>query len=455
MHTLRNITERVVLLSAGPGDASGWPKGFKPKGKVHVPGQSALVMPGDLAGFAPVDGPGNVEACLPEITVSEARSAHALLLGSPSFVLPLEKPSTDELVGLGCDPAKFRSERARAFCLSVCVKLPSGSLIFGAARVVALENGIRMGSTLLLQSDDQWSRTLDEVEDRIISYLPFVADGVHPKPEPNGKPWKKVVALLGAPHGEESAPSTWKSQLMLTAGLREIDLDIRVSPESARSIIIADLRSNPPSALLVWADWVAHPQVFIQPFVAARPGAKADILGSSDRSLTFEENVSELAMHLREVSPILEGEPENSEDARSWSEAAEQILALSGPHFLLTQRAVRMLVDNPYPKPGRMLSHVESLARVAMEYHQMRGDLGGRLSEYAMENEGIEVALTDSTINPPAVESITVNGQPVYAIPHVKVDDFKSSVECGRIYFALDREKFRFIVDHIGLHDYG
>ncbi|MER6060636.1 hypothetical protein ABT167_05390 [Streptomyces sp. NPDC001792] len=455
MHTLRNITEQIALLPASSAEATGWPKSFRPKGKIYVPGESALVMPGDLAGLARVDGPGNVDACLPDITAAEARTARALLLGSPSFVLPLERPSTDELVELGCDPAKFRSERARALCLSVCVKLPSGVLLFGAARVVALENGIRMGSTLLLQNEDQWSRTLDEVEDRIISYLPRVAAGVHPRPEPNGKPWKKVVALLGAPHGEESVPPTWKNQLKLTAGLREIDLDIRVSPESARSVVIADLRSNPPSALLVWADWVAHPQVFIQPFVAARPGAKADILGSPDKSLTFEENVAELAMHLREVSPILEEGSSESEDRKSWSEVAERILALAGPHFLLTQRAIKMLADNPYPKPSRMLNHVESLARIAMDYHQMRGDLGGRLSEYAMDKEGIEIALTDSTINPPVIESVTVYGESVQAIPHVKVDDFKASIECGRIYFALDRERFRFIVDHIGLHDYG
>ncbi|MEW2120248.1 hypothetical protein AB0945_34735 [Streptomyces sp. NPDC005474] len=412
-------------------------------------------MPGDIAGFERVDGPGNINECISDITASDARTARALLLGCPSFVLPLEEPSRDELLELGIDPAKFRSERARALCLSICIKLPSGAFLFGASRVVAVENGIRMGSTLLLQSDDQWSRALDEVEDQIISYLPQVATGVHPRPEPGGKPWKKVVALLGAPRGEAAAPLTWKSQLMLAAGLREIDLDIRVSPESARSIVIAELRSNPPSALLVWADWVANPQVFIQPFVAARPGAKADILGSHDRSLAFEENVAELAMHLREVSPILEEGSTGLENRMSWGDVAEQILALEGPHFHLTQRAVRMLTDNPYPKPSRMLTHIESLARVAMDYNQMRGDLGGRLSEYAMSKEGIEIALTDSTLNPPAIHSVTVYGEPVYAIPHVKVDDFKNSVDCGRIYFALDREKFRFIVDHVGLHDYG
>ena len=36
--------------------------------------------------------------------------------------------------------------------------------------------------------------------------------------------------------------------------------------------------------------------------------------------------------------------------------------------------------------------------------------------------------------------------------PHVKVDDYKKPVECGRIYFAQDNEGRRFIVNHIGPH---
>lgn len=38
--------------------------------------------------------------------------------------------------------------------------------------------------------------------------------------------------------------------------------------------------------------------------------------------------------------------------------------------------------------------------------------------------------------------------------PHIKVDDYKKPNEVGRIYFGYDKNSLRFVIDHIGLHDY-
>jgi hypothetical protein len=51
-----------------------------------------------------------------------------------------------------------------------------------------------------------------------------------------------------------------------------------------------------------------------------------------------------------------------------------------------------------------------------------------------------------------ALGEFTYDGQRYSREPHVKVDDYVDPARCGRIYFAYDTHRARFIVDHIGLH---
>ncbi|MFC9406027.1 hypothetical protein ACFRAA_10050 [[Kitasatospora] papulosa] len=404
-----------------------------------------------MAGIERVDGPGTPSTGLSGLGDDEARAVRSLLLANPAFITPLENPSQEELLSLGVDPSGFKSENPRAVALSVCAQLPNGTPLYGCSRLVALENGLRMGSTLLLHSAERWTETLESLEAELVVLLQAAAEGVQPRPEPNGKEWRKVAALLGGSDSRSSLPRDWKRRMRLAAGLREVELDIRPNPESARSEIVKDLRSKPPNALLVWVDWVKNPEVFIAPFIAARPGAKAEHLGTRDQAMDFSEHLAELSMHLSEISPIGESVVSNSEAVKDWSQAAGEVLELCGEHFVLTERAVKMLDGNPYPKPARMLDHLERLARVAKAYSQGRGDLGGRLADYASSEEGIEIALTDNGLGNPRIK---LNGEWFSTQPHVKVDDAKSPADCGRVYFALDNVGYRFVVDHVGLHDY-
>jgi hypothetical protein len=100
-----------------------------------------------------------------------------------------------------------------------------------------------------------------------------------------------------------------------------------------------------------------------------------------------------------------------------------------------------------------MLSHLERLAKLAEEFGNGRGRLGARLEETGRQL-GLDIALFDSNLKAP---DIVVEGSvlSVRAEPHVKVDDHKSPDKCGRIYFAVDSDNYRFIVDHVGIHDYG
>ena len=110
-----------------------------------------------------------------------------------------------------------------------------------------------------------------------------------------------------------------------------------------------------------------------------------------------------------------------------------------------------MLDNNPYPKPGRMLSFMKSLEQLALGYHQAGGSLGQRIANAAIEDYGIEVALFDAKL---ADRQIPFEGESLNPQPHVKVDDYKTPDSAGRIYFAISHATKRFVVDHIGLHDY-
>ena len=46
-------------------------------------------------------------------------------------------------------------------------------------------------------------------------------------------------------------------------------------------------------------------------------------------------------------------------------------------------------------------------------------------------------------------------GEKYSRVPHLKLDDHTTPNQVGRVYFALDNENHRFIVDHVGLKLYG
>jgi hypothetical protein len=97
-----------------------------------------------------------------------------------------------------------------------------------------------------------------------------------------------------------------------------------------------------------------------------------------------------------------------------------------------------------------MVEQVRMLAEVAALYRA--GFIGMRLEDVCA-SRGLTIALFDNGLNTP---QLTIDGTvtTLRAEPHVKVDDYVSPDRCGRIYFAIDSANARFVIDHIGLHDY-
>lgn len=445
MHTLHNLLSECQTIDTSSKVLEEIIPRYGAKPRMVVPGEGNLLLPRGPDGLnAAINSPSPPS----ELADSLRSFGRITLLYEPTFVLPLVAPRSEELRQLGVRPDNFRNEHPRALCTGVVARTPNGDVFNGIARIIALENGIRMGRTSILSIEDLWSKEPETVEDGLARLVQEAKDSVLIGPEPTGKKWRTLLALLGGRDEPALLPPDWKRRMQLVAGLYQVRLDIRPHPETARSEIIAELKTRPPEALLVWADWVAHPEPFIAAYTKARPDGYADTLGRSDRSMVYSEHIAELQMHLRQlVAPDeLPAAP-----IENWTDAKKLILELRGPHFQLTARAVEMLDGNPYPKIDRMVAHLKSLAGLAAELHRRHGNLGRRISDVAIENYGIEIALFDSSL---ADKSIEYEGRTFNTQVHVKVDDYKSPEAVGRIYFAIDSEGARLIVDHIGLHNY-
>jgi hypothetical protein len=83
-----------------------------------------------------------------------------------------------------------------------------------------------------------------------------------------------------------------------------------------------------------------------------------------------------------------------------WTDFERHVTRLRSEAFVIIDGVLSGLSRCPYPDPQRMWDRLVRLSRVAEDYRTSDGDLGGRLKNYAAETQGIEIALTDSSIRP-------------------------------------------------------
>jgi hypothetical protein len=132
-----------------------------------------------------------------------------------------------------------------------------------------------------------------------------------------------------------------------------------------------------------------------------------------------------------------------------WDEVAEHMPALAGPGFALSTQAEECAEgEGRYPHPASMWRALRALERVGRVYNEQGAELGMRFEEFALQEGGLDVALQDSTYEEECF--FEFEGQEHSRLAHVKIDDAKAANEVGRIYFALDPEHNRLIVDWFG-----
>jgi hypothetical protein len=444
VHTLGDVLDQIRDLETNQTGGDGWPQGYLPKAKLLVPSARTLQLPHHPAGLRV-----SIESDLyvPEIPGAERETARFTLLSQPSLLIPLPAPTDSMLSELGYSSGG-KHEHAHSAYIACAIRTSSDDLCYGQSEIVLIENGVRLGSHALLQHDDLWTTDVDEFVASLGVCMGRATDNLRDGPEGGKADWPRLVALLGGKQSDVSA--AWKRHLRLAAGLLQIKLHIVFDADSQFSQVVAGLRTRPPAGLLLWQSQLRDGGAYEDSYKNARPDGVVDYFDPQP-GMGQEGVVRDLVLHLKMMVDL---EIPAAKAKVSHSEFRDNVKKLNSKHFVLSDRALSHLDANPYHDLQRMLVYVSALESVAQAYHDNLGDVGARLSAYAREQVEIEIALTDSSLTPPPV-FVSGKKTALTALPHVKVDDFKKPDRCGRIYFAVDKENLRFVIDHIGLHDYG
>lgn len=219
-----------------------------------------------------------------------------------------------------------------------------------------------------------------------------------------------------------------------------------------------------------WADGVGlelavHEPVPVRGEVAAQEPDCANEEGrprGSDKQLKYLRSLLHEAIErmpeaeLRQIRLPVEYLVRRDTATEEWRTAADRLRSLQRDDgtFVLTKKCSGGLEQTPYPSPPRMVDQIERLARLAIKWAEREGSTNGRFKDWARAEEGLEIAMSDRNLVELELDRFYHEGRAYSREPHVKVDDAKAFAECGRIYFAIDHDPHRFIIDHIGLHLY-
>jgi hypothetical protein len=165
------------------------------------------------------------------------------------------------------------------------------------------------------------------------------------------------------------------------------------------------------------------------------------------RLATAEENLSAAYAWRGDEPADADDADEDAEPPDNWSQFAERVNELISPGFQLTERALRCARENSYPWPARTWDFLDRLSRAADAYNARGGAVGDRLADWAIQFE-LDIALTDVTYTNTKFE---FEARELDRLPHVKIDDAVAPSEVGRIYFAIDSARGRFVVDWFGV----
>lgn len=123
--------------------------------------------------------------------------------------------------------------------------------------------------------------------------------------------------------------------------------------------------------------------------------------------------------------------------------------------LVCTEAALRGWREARYPDPDRMLDALRRLESAAIEWRANDAEIGERLGDWIQNTTGLRYAGSDQELERRGLATFHFEGRKMSRIPHIKVDDGKHSNQVGRIYFAVDSTKRRWVIDHIGQKLYG
>lgn len=124
--------------------------------------------------------------------------------------------------------------------------------------------------------------------------------------------------------------------------------------------------------------------------------------------------------------------------------------------IVFTPNAIRSWRTSGYPMLSEMQRHLVALAEAADQWRQDGCSTQGVvMDQWFKLTYGLNYAPTDKGLRARKLHEFDFDGLTYVREPHLKLDDHTTPDKVGRIYFALDKDEARFIVDHVGLKLYG
>ena len=243
---------------------------------------------------------------------------------------------------------------------------------------------------------------------------------------------------LGGSANAHDLPHDWRLRITSAGAVRGFEVEIIEDPHRRVDAANARLHDVRPRALVIWSPRAAGGASVYSASVAA--GSIIELLEPE-----FDNALLKATM---ELDVLLDAGEQGGARPRDWSEFEERMRGLASEAFVVTENAISAAHASAYGDAGRMWDHVEALARMAGDFAAREGELGARFADVASTEYGIEVALHDANLG--ALADFEHEGVPYRCEPHIKVDDAKAWIEVGRVYFAIDPERSRIIVEHIG-----
>lgn len=152
--------------------------------------------------------------------------------------------------------------------------------------------------------------------------------------------------------------------------------------------------------------------------------------------------------------------------ATNWNEApeldpvdltdlAQYLEAQSQMAIVFTPAAHRGWKKDDFLHVEVMRDALVTLAQAAVEYRRLRAQLGLTPDDWFKQEWDLTMASTDQYMAKNKMDAFQHDGRTYSRLPHLKLGDHTAPNEVGRVYFAMDSDEERFIVDHVGLKLYG
>lgn len=123
--------------------------------------------------------------------------------------------------------------------------------------------------------------------------------------------------------------------------------------------------------------------------------------------------------------------------------------------IVFTRDAYQAWKRDAYPRVDVMNDALVTLTKAAIEYRRLGCQLGMVPDEWFKVEWELNLASTDKYMSTNGLGAFEFEGSTYSRLPHLKLGDYTSPNEVGRVYFAMDSGNERFIVDHVGLKLYG